>query len=343
MTLVPEIRDQLHATAQRRVKSAGPAGGPARRWRGLIGSLAIPASVLVVASVLAVVLLDVHHLTHGARQTAGQPASAPPPGWGKLTLAANDRVHQQDAACRPQRLPGASALRHDAPGQDLSSVLGVLHRPAPASQRVSERALRRLPVGRINEVGRGIYLRYVRHGRRNGITYYFVPAANVSQFRAVPDRCYREQLKTFRQLAARYPADQRAALIGYEAVWLQQARTLAKHPAGVCLATVGAGGSGTGPCVTAVSLRKFDGRLGVSSYGNDHVTVTVLIVPDRVATVTVHYKRQSYPGRVPRALTVTERAVQNLVIFSLQGAYDPPSSLVYRSASGSVLWSVSRP
>ena len=119
MTLVPEIRDQLHATAQRRVKSAGPARGPARRWRRLIGSLAIPASVLVVASVLAVVLLDVHHLTHGARQTAGQPAHVPPPGWGKLTVAANDRVHQQDTACRPQRLPGAAPLRHDAPGQDL--------------------------------------------------------------------------------------------------------------------------------------------------------------------------------------------------------------------------------
>jgi hypothetical protein len=46
---------------------------------------------------------------------------------------------------------------------------------------------------------------------------------------------------------------------------------------------------------------------------------------------------------VPHPLTVTERSVDNLVIFSLHGAWDPPSSLVYRSVAGSVLWSTTRP
>jgi hypothetical protein len=73
------------------------------------------------------------------------------------------------------------------------------------------------------------------------------------------------------------------------------------------------------------------------------VTVTPLIVPDRVATVTAHYSPQTYPGRVPRPLTVTERAAQNLVIFSLHGAWDPPNSLIYRSATGSILWSITLP
>jgi hypothetical protein len=71
--------------------------------------------------------------------------------------------------------------------------------------------------------------------------------------------------------------------------------------------------------------------------------VTARIVADRVATVTAHYNPQTYPGRVPRPLTVTQPAVDNLVIFALRGAWDPPNSLIYRSATGSVLWSITRP
>jgi hypothetical protein len=311
----------------------------------MAGPLVVAASVLVVAGVLAVILLDVHHLTNGTGRSADQPVTAPPPGWGKLNAMVVARVEQQDAGCRPHRLTGASPFRHDSPGQDLTSELGVLRRPVPASQRVSARALHRPPRGQLDQFARGIYLRYVRHGQRNGIIYYFIPAANVNQVRPVPDRCYREQLDAFRQLVAQRPASERAALTRYETTSLQEKRTIAQHPAGVCLATAGPRGSGTGPCVNAVSLRQFSGRLGVGvgSDGNDHVTVTTLIVPDRVATVTAHYSPQTHPGRAPRPLTVTERAVQNLVIFSLHGAWDPPNSLIYRSATGSILWSITRP
>jgi hypothetical protein len=343
VTLVPEIRDQIHATAQRRVRSAAPTRRPARPWRRMAGSLTLAASVLVVAGVFAVILHVAHHLTNGIGQTVGQPAIAPPPAWGKLNAKALAHVQQQDVACRPQRLSGASSFRHDAPGQDLTSVLGVLRRPAPVGQRVSAHALLRPPRGRLDQFARGIYLRYVRHGQRNGITYYFIPAANVNQIRPVSDHCYREQLDAFRQLAAQRPANERASLTRYETRSLQEERAIAEHPAGVCLATTGAGGSGTGPCVNAVSVRQLNSNTGGGSYGNDHATVTALIVPDRVATVTAHYSPQNYPGRVRRPLTVTERAVQNLVIFALQGAWDPPSSLIYRSATGSVLWSITRP
>lgn len=343
MTLVPEIRDQIHATARRRIRSAGLARQSARAWRRVAGSVMLAASVLVVAGVLAVILHDAHHLTNPTSPAGGQPASAPPPGWGKLNAKARARVEQHDAACRPQRLTGASPFRHDAPGKDLTTVLGWLRRPAPASQRVSARALLRPPRGQLPESARGIYLPYVRHGERNGITYYLIPAANVNQVRPVPNRCYREQLDSFRQLVAQQPASKRGALIGYETSSLRQERMIAQHPAGVCLATAGPGGSGTGPCINAISLRQSQDQIGSGSYGNDHETVTPLILPDRVASVTAHYNPQTYPGRVPRPLTITQRAVQNLVIFALRGAWDPPNSLTYRSANGSVLWSTTRP
>ena len=343
MTLVPELRDQIHATAQRRVGAAGPIRRPVRSWQRLTGSLMLAASVLVVAGVLAVILSDAHSVTNATGPVAGQPPGAPPPAWGQLNAKALARVQQQDAVCRPQRLTSAAPFRHDAPGHDLASVFGVLRRPAPADQRVSARVLRRLSGGAVGQFARGIYLRYVRRGQRNGITYYFIPAADVTQVRAAPDRCYREQLNAFRQLAAHRRASERATLTRFETLSLQQAQTIAEHPAGVCLARVGAGGSGTGPCVNAASIRTFAGRLGVGSDGNDHATVTALIVPDRVATVTAHYSPQRYPGRVPRPLNVTEHAVQNLVIFDLRGAWDPPNSIIYRSATGSVLWSDTRP
>lgn len=346
MTLVPEIRNQIHATARRRVGSAGRPSRPARPWPRVAGSVTVAGSVLVVTGVLAVVVLDVHHLNNGIGhpgQTAVPSATAPPPAWGKLTANSAALVAQRDPACRPQRLAGTSPFRHDPPGPDLTSVLGLLRRPAPASQQTSARALHQLSGGQLGQFARGVYLRYVYRGQRDGITYYLIPAANVNQVRPVPDRCYREQRDAFRSLAAQRLAGERAALTRYEVRALQEERTIAQHPAGVCLATAGPGGSGTGPCVNAVSLRQFTGRLGVANDGNDHATVTALIVPDRVATVTAHYAPQTYPGRVPRPLTVTKRPVQNLVIFALRGAWDPPNSLTYRSATGAVLWSTTRP
>lgn len=66
-------------------------------------------------------------------------------------------------------------------------------------------------------------------------------------------------------------------------------------------------------------------------------------MPGRVATVTAHYSPQTYPGRVPHPLAVTEHPVDNVVIVFLRGAWDPPSSPIYRSATGSLLWSTARP
>jgi anti-sigma-K factor RskA len=69
MTLIPEVRVEIHATARRRA-SATAAGHSARnRWRSTIGSLTVAASVLVVAGVVAVILL---HAYRNSTVTAGQ-------------------------------------------------------------------------------------------------------------------------------------------------------------------------------------------------------------------------------------------------------------------------------
>lgn len=73
------------------------------------------------------------------------------------------------------------------------------------------------------------------------------------------------------------------------------------------------------------------------SGGNNHITVTPLVVPNSVATVTADYPASSYPGHVPHKV-ITQEVRDNLVIFVLRGGWDPPS-LTYRSAHGAVLWS----
>jgi hypothetical protein len=341
MTLVPEIYDQIRATAERRARLDARPRRSGRRWRRVAGSLIIVVSTLVVAAVVAVFVIDGHHIS--GHNAAGVPVpSAPPKPWGKLNAQANKQTKRHDSACRRQRLTRPPLFRDDAPSPDLSSALAVLRQPAPAGQQVSPASLRRVLGGALGQVARGIYVRYARRGQMNGITYYLVPAANINQVRAAPDRCYSEQLAAFRQDAARLPAAQRPAAIRYETSRLQAQRTVASHPAGICLIHAGAGGTGVGPCTNAISLQQSAPSHGFGSDGNDHATVTALIVPDPVATVTARYGAQTYPGRVPHPLTVTQRARQNVVIFYLRGAWDPPSSLTYRSTDGTVVWSSAR-
>lgn len=358
MTLVPEIRDQLHATARRRSTSTQPRRPPLHAWRRMTGGVILAASALVVAGVAAVILLNAHHQDKPptASATTSPHAVQAPPGWGKLNTQALTSVQHHDHACQPKPATGALLLDHASPGKALTSVLDWLRQPTPAGQRLSKRDLTRLdllptlksqrrPLALARDFAHGIYLRYARKGQRKGITYYLIPAADVNQTRPIPDRCYHETLTVFRRLAAQRPTDQQSALTSYETSSLHRQQTLARHPAGICLATTGPGGSGAGPCVNAVSLQQhqYQTSFGPGGYGNDHETITPLLVPDNVATVTAHYSAQTYPGRVAHPLTITERAKDNLVIMRLHGAWDPPSSLTYRSASGHTLWTITRP
>ena len=183
---------------------------------------------------------------------------------------------------------------------------------------------------------RGIYIDYARRVREGAVTYYLVPAANVNQVRALPGRCFTEQLSVFRRDASGLVASRRTAAIRYETAQLRLRRAEARHPAGVCLFTVEPGVHGGGGCQDAPSLRDLANLRAIGG-GNDHETVTAVIVPNRVATVTAHYRAQTHPGRVPRAIRVTHQAHGNVALFSLRGAFDPPT-LTYHAPDGTALF-----
>lgn len=337
MTLLPEIREQLCAAAMSRSQYSRarlPRGG---RWRiPAAGVLVTAVSTLVVVGVVAFVLLNVHgQAGSGTPPVSGGAGSTPPPAaWGRALGAARDQTASRDSACRSQLsyVPRPQRLLQAAPGRNLTSILGVLRRPAPAEQMVSQQVLRGLRID-----AQDIYIRYARHGVTDGVSWYLVPAASVGDLKPLPVRCYREQLTAFRRLVAGLPATERTGAIQFEQHSLEKERSLAHAPAGVCL--INAIDGTPGDCRSTAQLRKHPWTAGSS--GSNDLTVTALIVPDQAATVTAHYPAGHRGGRVTHQFTISRPNIDNVVIFRLIGGWDPPS-LTYRSASGAVLWSSAR-
>ena len=341
MTLLPEVLNELHAAAARRAR---PQPRPLRQRSRLsaAGPLTAAASLAVAAGVAALLLLTVHTAHHATVRPQivrpahpAHPAPAPPPGWGNIDDKAAVQTRQTDPGCGSKGLTTIPLFSHATPDPQLRAQLAVLRHPAPATQRVSAAALRKATEGGPARFIRGVYLPYVRRLQRDGITYYLVPGSHVDAYVAPPARCDREQLVAFRQDTKNLAPRRRTADIRYEQTELKARRDAARHPAGACLFITGSGFSGGGGCVNALALKNFTGAGGGG--GNNHSIVTAMIVSDRVATATAHYGTQTYPGKVPKPITVTEHVHDNLATFYLHGAFDPPS-LTYRAADGTILF-----
>jgi hypothetical protein len=81
---------------------------------------------------------------------------------------------------------------------------------------------------------------------------------------------------------------------------------------------------GRGTSHSYLNLPRIRGYLGSGSDGNNHITITPVVVPNGVASVTAHYPASSYPGHVPHQV-ITQRVRDNIVIFRITGGWDPPS------------------
>ncbi len=334
MTYLPEVRDALRFTAARH--AGDPLARPRPWWRTAVSRAAPVAAVLTSIAVAVVILASVH--TAGRRPLGpGGPAGGTPvvpAAWLRDDQRAiSPVVFGHNRSCGPRTsIPGRQRMLQRAPGPQLTSLLGVLRQPAPAGQRVSAARVRELQV---LAQDKDIYIRYARHGVVDGVNYYLIPAASDIGGPPLPARCLAMELAAFRAQVATLPQTQRTRPIAWEQERIQERR---QPRAGVALITTSAGGRG-GRYSSIEGLRNHPFMGGGD--GNDHITVTALVVPDYVAKVTARFGAQTYPGRVPRPSTVTRPVIHNLVIFVFRGAWDPPS-LTYRSASGAVLWSTPR-
>jgi hypothetical protein len=186
---------------------------------------------------------------------------------------------------------------------------------------------------RSRALARGVYIRYARRGQMSGVNYYLLPAARLNLGGPFPARCYSTQRAAFRRLARRFPASQRSAALRYEDHALQRQRA-ENSPVGVCLLYLIPGGSGEG-CRSIAALRLHRGD-PIAGGGDNRQTVTALVVPGPVATVTARYGDAS-----TKPTSITEPVVGNVVVFRITSGWDPRKtpSLTFRSASGTVLWS----
>jgi hypothetical protein len=94
---------------------------------------------------------------------------------------------------------------------------------------------------------------------------------------------------------------------------------------------------GRGEAHRYLAISEIRRHFETGSDGNNHITITPLVVPSDVATVTANYPAENQAGHVAHQV-ITRHVKGNIVIFRVTGGWDPPS-LTYRSATGAVLWS----
>ena len=149
------------------------------------------------------------------------------------------------------------------------------------------------------------------------LSYYLLPAGNVVG--AVPPsaRCYVEQAAAL-QAELRQVGPSLRSSAGRLAV---QERYDDQHPegAGVEVLAGGNGGAGGGPGDAYAGTTTELERSGLTGAAVPLGATTIVsgIVPDGVATVTLHYPPAANAGKVAPAFTVTEHPIKNVFVASL--------------------------
>lgn len=332
MSYLPELRDALHSAAARHTGHLHARNRP--RWRTRSSRAILVAAVLPSIALAVFLLTDIRTAPRKPSSPGTPPAGVPaaPAAWLRAERKAFEAVYVHQRSCQlSQPIRGTQHMLDRAPGQQFTSMLRVLHRPPPIGARLTAARIRQLHV-----LAQDVYVRYARHGVVDGVTYYLIPAARDIGGKPLSNRCAALYLAAFTKQVEKLGLSQPARAIAWER---QRIREKQEHRAGVALLTFTPGGSQDMAYLTLSDLhrRPFMGASG----GTNHITTTALVLPDKVATVTARYGAQTYPGRVPRPVTVTRMVVNNLVIFVFRGAWDPPE-LTYRSASGALLASVGR-
>ena len=255
------------------------------------------------------------------------------------------KVERQDPGCVPRQ--PRLALSDGAPSRAVLSNLGVLRQPADPAK--AEFALEHL-AQTTPELGMPVYRRFVQLARvvtvsapgaagELSLSYYLLPAGNVVG--AVPPsaRCYVEQAAAL-QAELRQVRPSLRSSAGRLAV---QERYDDQHPEGVGVEVLagGNGGAGGGPGDAYAGTTTELERSGLTGAAVPLGATTIVsgIVPDGVATVTLHYPPAAHAGKVAPAFTVTEHPIKNVFVASLPRPFgvSSPDRVTWRTRNGRVI------
>jgi hypothetical protein len=343
MTLLPQLERELLAAHTRH----------SRRRRRPLGSRMLGAGGIVfataVAVAVAVVILAVGQIHPGS--TGGGSHSPPPQATGPLLpsnptkrqlreenhlYAALAAVARQDQACSlaSSTLTQKATISQGSPSQALLSILGVLRRPARATDRLPVRITyhpyRRDPNGSLPPL-KGVYIRYIRRARwRYGAGYYLVPAADANARHPIPERCYAKLHTAVAHELDHVPTNLRSSTLKLEPRFVDQLRSVTAPAEGVCLAALNDTGNGDG-CGGGDTLTDIEQGHTITSGGPTGVGVVYGIVPDHVETVTLRYPRQSFTVAVINNVFILKNPHQHLANYGF------PQTIIWRGTNNTTI------
>jgi hypothetical protein len=250
-------------------------------------------------------------------------------------IAARRATIARDRPCSPFA-SGLPQIVQGLPGSELTSILGILRRPASAADDPPERLLQHSLHDDPDSAGREVYTDDIRLARTvAGVRFYIVPTASASGLKPVPARCDAEQIATLKRELARTSTASRIRILAAQRQYLAWERYGALHPEGIKSAELQPHGSGDslslGCCSTVADIENGVAGLGFMSAGGSLFLHGV--VPDGVATVTV--RRTASPGYTVTGTVVNNVWVVRLPVTNVAGAF--PLQYIWRSRRGAVI------
>lgn len=349
LPILADLRDELER------RFAGPPGWRhgVRRLGARLGTglsalpVMIGTAAAVAVLVLALTVVKPGH--HTAAPTAGHGPThhpTPPPPQGpnaaasKAVAKADAAVAKRDPGC-VQRVNRGQTLSHDMPLPALTASLGVLRRPASPHD-----AAWRTLFNNGWDAGAEVYVDYVREARvAYGKAFFLVPEGHITPFGAIPSRCYREQVVELRHEFAHavHPATPNVVVAALAAQRgnVHALRVQTAQRSGLCFAAVSlhrrgkTGGVDMG-CSPGTESLGPDLSGGIGEGDRAGGTIFAAIVPDGVASVTLHF----LAGKGNPARDVTSQAVNNVVVFKIPPhTYHAsfPTSIIRRDGAGHVI------
>jgi hypothetical protein len=323
-----DLERQLHTAARARSGGAESPVPPAPGRRGWLrsGARAVPALAAVAVTVLVagVALLALGHGSHHASPPAAGLANTPAPElrqeFAYIQKATRHVIQSRECQAHP---PMGTTLIHGSPSPAILSTLGVLRRPARPSDHLAQ--------GSLSGLGQ-VYAGFVRRAfSAGGVSYYVIATRDSFAAQQPPARCFAAQTEAVQAYAPRIPANLRRQTLALEATIMSYVRGLIAHAPrdAICTAEFsrnGSGGSGCGDPIQQI-------RMGLPP-SDDNGTFSG-IVPDGVATVTVHFAATAGHPAISATAKVTGNMYAVRIPELANGTMEQPT-MTWRSPTGLV-------
>lgn len=328
-----DLEKQLQTAARARTDAReDPDDRPSRSsgWAWLLaGARAAPVLIAVVTTLViagAALVAFGHGRHRSATPSSSRPLHLQNPNLRREVyyLSKAMRTVVQTSACRPPAAHGTT-YTSGSPGQDLLSTLGVLRRPVTSADSVNLRFV---------QGDSKVYRGYVRRALVADGVSYFIAATSESFIYLPATRCLDREVAALRRELPQIPPSLRAPTAKLQAQMVAGEKKLraAAPLSTICYGAATHNASSQMCGVTATAIRH-----GLPPMDNRGIFSG--IVPDGVASVTLHYKTTTGEASIAGPVTGNMYAIRGPQNFGSS----PLVSVVWRSANGKVLKTVTQP